>query len=165
MATRSTFPRNDHDTAAHRRDHPDCRRRALGRGAHDDLIFAADDLADVIHINELLARRFLGLAAEVVEQVVPIDVVLVGAAVEFNATLEQPFLDVRRTGSGGAFGGCGGSIGPSGGALYAMAWGINRGLLPAETFKPAVMKGYRALANNIQPSGMMGFIQRMLGAR
>jgi unsaturated rhamnogalacturonyl hydrolase len=44
---------------------------------------------------------------------------------------------------------------------YAMAWGINRGLLPAKTFKPAVMKGYRALANNIQPSGMMGFIQKI----
>jgi hypothetical protein len=45
--------------------------------------------------------------------------------------------------------------------IYSMAWGINRGLLPAETFKPAVMKGYRALANNIQPSGMMGFIQKI----
>jgi rhamnogalacturonyl hydrolase YesR len=44
---------------------------------------------------------------------------------------------------------------------YAMAWGINRGLLPAETFKPAVMKAYRALANNIQPTGMMGYIQKI----
>lgn len=45
--------------------------------------------------------------------------------------------------------------------IYSMAWGINRGLLPADVFKPEVMKGYKALANNIQPSGMMGFIQKI----
>jgi rhamnogalacturonyl hydrolase YesR len=44
---------------------------------------------------------------------------------------------------------------------YAMAWGINRGLLPAETFRPAVMKGYQALARNIQPTGMLGFVQKI----
>jgi hypothetical protein len=42
-----------------------------------------------------------------------------------------------------------------------MAWGINRGLLPADAFKPAVMKGDQALANNIQPTGMMGLIQKI----
>ena len=45
--------------------------------------------------------------------------------------------------------------------IYAMAWGINRGLLPADTFSPAVMKGYQALANNIQPTGMLGFVQKI----
>ncbi len=45
--------------------------------------------------------------------------------------------------------------------VYGMAWGINRGLLPAESFRPAVMKGYAALANHIQPSGMMGFVQKI----
>ena len=44
---------------------------------------------------------------------------------------------------------------------YAMAWGISRGLLPAETFRPAVMKGYQALAKNIQPTGMLGFVQKI----
>jgi unsaturated rhamnogalacturonyl hydrolase len=44
---------------------------------------------------------------------------------------------------------------------YAMAWGINRGLLPAATFRPAVMKGYQALAKNIQPTGMLGFVQKI----
>ncbi len=44
---------------------------------------------------------------------------------------------------------------------YAMAWGINRGLLPAETFRPAVMNGYQALAKNIQPTGMLGFVQKI----
>ena len=45
--------------------------------------------------------------------------------------------------------------------VQAMAWGINRGLLPAETFRPVVMKGYHALAANIQPSGMLGFVQKV----
>jgi len=44
---------------------------------------------------------------------------------------------------------------------YAMAWGINRGLLPEDTFRPVVMKGYQALAKNIQPSGMLGFVQKI----
>ena len=64
------------------------------------LIAGGDDLADVIHIDELLARRFLGLAAQVIEHVVAIKVVLVGAAIEFHA-LEELFLDVRRAGGGG----------------------------------------------------------------
>jgi unsaturated rhamnogalacturonyl hydrolase len=45
--------------------------------------------------------------------------------------------------------------------VYAMAWGINRGLLPAETYRPAVMKGYQALAKNIRPDGMLGFVQKI----
>lgn len=45
--------------------------------------------------------------------------------------------------------------------VAAMAWGINRGLLPAEIFRPAVMKGYEALAKNIQPTGMLGFVQKI----
>jgi hypothetical protein len=45
--------------------------------------------------------------------------------------------------------------------VYAMAWGLNRGLLPAATFRPAVMKGYQALANNIQATGMLGFVQKI----
>jgi unsaturated rhamnogalacturonyl hydrolase len=55
-------------------------------------------------------------------------------------------------------------IGESSGSAfftYAMAWGINRGLLAGEVFRPAVMKGYQALAKNIQPSGMMGFVQKI----
>ncbi|MEO5714828.1 MAG: DUF4861 family protein, partial [Luteolibacter sp.] len=51
----------------------------------------------------------------------------------------------------------------SGSAFFvqAMAWGINRGLLPAGKFRPAVMKGYEALAKNIQPDGMMGYVQKI----
>jgi rhamnogalacturonyl hydrolase YesR len=55
-------------------------------------------------------------------------------------------------------------MGESSGSSFfidGMAWGINRGLLPAATFRPAVMKGYQALAKNIQPSGMLGFVQKI----
>lgn len=45
--------------------------------------------------------------------------------------------------------------------VYAMAWGLNRGLLPAEKFQSAVDKGYQALAKNIQADGMLGFVQKI----
>lgn len=57
-----------------------------------------------------------------------------------------------------------GPIGESSGTsffTYAMAWGLNRGLLPAKTYRPAVMKGLTALMKNIQPDGMLGFVQRV----
>jgi len=57
-----------------------------------------------------------------------------------------------------------GPVGESSGSAfftYAMAWGVNRGLLPANTFRPAVMKGWRALAGNIQPDGRLGFVQQI----
>jgi rhamnogalacturonyl hydrolase YesR len=57
-----------------------------------------------------------------------------------------------------------GPVGESSGTaffVYAMAWGVNRGLLPAETFRPAVMNGWRALCKNIQPDGMLGFVQKI----
>lgn len=44
---------------------------------------------------------------------------------------------------------------------YAMAWGLNRGLLPEDRFRPAVMKGWQALAKNIQPDGMLGYVQKI----
>ena len=56
--------------------------------------------------------------------------------------------------------GCGESSGSSF-FVQAIAWGVNRGLLPAATFRPAAMKGYQALAGNIQPSGMLGFVQEI----
>ncbi len=44
---------------------------------------------------------------------------------------------------------------------YSMAWGLNRGLLPAETFRPIVMKAWQALAGCVQQDGMLGFVQRV----
>ena len=51
----------------------------------------------------------------------------------------------------------------SGSSFFAlgMAWGINRGLLPEKEFRPAVMNCYHALAANIQPTGMLGFVQKI----
>jgi len=45
--------------------------------------------------------------------------------------------------------------------IQAMAWGVNRGLLPADKFRPEIMKGYKALTKNIQPDGMLGFVQKV----
>ena len=44
---------------------------------------------------------------------------------------------------------------------YAMAWGLNRELLPDTPFRPAAMNGYQALAKNIQADGMLGFVQKI----
>lgn len=58
----------------------------------------------------------------------------------------------------------GDAVGESSGTaffVYGMAWGVNRGLLPEETFRPALIKGYEALTKNIQPSGMLGFVQQI----
>ncbi|MEI7910273.1 MAG: glycoside hydrolase family 88 protein [Verrucomicrobiota bacterium] len=45
--------------------------------------------------------------------------------------------------------------------VYAMAWGVNRGLLPAATFRPRIMLGFQALTRNIQPTGMLGYVQKV----
>jgi len=44
---------------------------------------------------------------------------------------------------------------------YAMAWGLNRNLLPSDAFRPAVMNAYQALVKNIRPDGMLGFVQKI----
>lgn len=57
-----------------------------------------------------------------------------------------------------------GPVGESSGSAfftYAMAWGLNRGLLPQETYRPIVMKAWAALANNIREDGMLGYVQRI----
>jgi rhamnogalacturonyl hydrolase YesR len=42
---------------------------------------------------------------------------------------------------------------------YALAWGINRGLLPADTVQPAVLRAWSALAARVGPEGHLGYIQ------
>ena len=64
------------------------------------LVAHGDDLAVVIHVHEALARRLVGFAADVVELVGAIDVVLVTAAVEFDA-LFQLLHDVGIASGGG----------------------------------------------------------------
>ncbi len=45
--------------------------------------------------------------------------------------------------------------------VYGIAWGLNRGLLPEETFRPAAEKGWAALEGCIQRDGMPGHIQKI----
>jgi rhamnogalacturonyl hydrolase YesR len=45
------------------------------------------------------------------------------------------------------------------GFVYAMAWGINNGLLDAATYMPIVQSGWNALVNAIQPNGALGWVQ------
>lgn len=43
---------------------------------------------------------------------------------------------------------------------YAMAWGINHGILDAATYRPLVLRAWAALADKVQPNGLLGFAQR-----
>jgi unsaturated rhamnogalacturonyl hydrolase len=44
---------------------------------------------------------------------------------------------------------------------YALAWGINSGLLDRGTYEPAVRRGWTALVKAMQPDGMLGWVQRI----
>jgi rhamnogalacturonyl hydrolase YesR len=42
---------------------------------------------------------------------------------------------------------------------YAMAWGMNRGLLDPKTFRPVVQKSWAGMISHIYASGRLGSIQ------
>lgn len=44
--------------------------------------------------------------------------------------------------------------------VYAMAWGINHGVLDRRTYLPVVLKGWAGLTAAIQPDGLLGYVQR-----
>lgn len=44
---------------------------------------------------------------------------------------------------------------------YALAWGINEGLLDAATYRPVVARGWSALVRAVKPDGMLGWVQRI----
>lgn len=44
---------------------------------------------------------------------------------------------------------------------YALAWGVNEGLLDRAAFEPAVRKGWKALVHAVQPTGMLGYVQHV----
>jgi rhamnogalacturonyl hydrolase YesR len=50
----------------------------------------------------------------------------------------------------------------SGSALftYAMAWGINHGVLPATTYKPVVAKAWKGMLSHVYADGRLGCIQQ-----
>ena len=47
----------------------------------------------------------------------------------------------------------------SGFFVYALAYGINEGLLPKEEFLPAVEKGWQALVSAVREDGKLGYVQ------
>ena len=53
----------------------------------------------------------------------------------------------------------GGEASGSGFYVYALAWGINNGILDKETYLPAVKKGWVGLNGLIQPDGRVGWTQ------
>jgi len=53
----------------------------------------------------------------------------------------------------------GGEVSGSGFFCYALAWGINNGLLDKETYLPAVKKAWEALNGCINEEGRVGWVQ------
>jgi len=43
--------------------------------------------------------------------------------------------------------------------VFGMAWGIRQGILPAKTYLPAVLKGWKALEEAVHPNGFLGYVQ------
>lgn len=43
--------------------------------------------------------------------------------------------------------------------IYALAYGINQGLLDRTTFLPVIEKGWKAMANAVEPDGKLGYVQ------
>jgi rhamnogalacturonyl hydrolase YesR len=42
-----------------------------------------------------------------------------------------------------------------------MAWGINNGILPKEKYQPVVIKAWNGLVAAVQPSGKLGWVQKI----
>jgi len=53
----------------------------------------------------------------------------------------------------------GGEASGSGFYCYALAWGINQGILPRETYLPVVEKAWTGLNSLLTPEGYMGWVQ------
>lgn len=47
---------------------------------------------------------------------------------------------------------------------YGLAWGINNGFLDKQLFLPAVEKAWKALTNNVNDQGRLGFVQQVAGS-
>ncbi len=44
---------------------------------------------------------------------------------------------------------------------YALAWGVNQGLLDKETYMPYALRGWHGLTNIVKPSGKLGWTQQI----
>jgi rhamnogalacturonyl hydrolase YesR len=45
--------------------------------------------------------------------------------------------------------------------VYGLAWGVNRGLLDAATYRPAIDKGWAALTRAVAKDGKLGWVQQV----
>jgi len=54
-----------------------------------------------------------------------------------------------------------GEVSGSGFFTYAMAWGVNNGLLDKGEYTPAIMKAWKGLAACQQESGKVGWVQNI----
>jgi rhamnogalacturonyl hydrolase YesR len=45
--------------------------------------------------------------------------------------------------------------------IYAMAWGVNNGVLDRKTFQPIIRKGWSGLAHCVSREGKLGFVQQI----
>lgn len=45
--------------------------------------------------------------------------------------------------------------------VYALAYGVNEGLLDKDTYKPVIMKGWRAMTDAVLPDGKLGYVQQI----
>lgn len=57
----------------------------------------------------------------------------------------------------------GGEASGSGFDCYALAWGINQGILAKKTYQPAVEKAWTALTKLVSPEGRVGWVQPIGG--
>lgn len=46
---------------------------------------------------------------------------------------------------------------------YALAWGINNGLLDKAEYEEALMKAWNGMTNNVTPYGKLGYVQQIAG--
>ena len=45
--------------------------------------------------------------------------------------------------------------------VYALAWGVNEGLLDRAQYEPVIRNGWAALVRAVHPNGMLGWVQRI----
>ena len=44
--------------------------------------------------------------------------------------------------------------------VYGMAWGVNKGILPAKKYRPVIIKAWNALASDaVHDNGFLGYVQ------
>ena len=95
--------------------------------------------------NDPLRPRFLAQYKEMAQKIAGLQ----GKDGYWSASLLDPASRPMPESSGSGF------------FTYAFAWGIRNGVLDRATYEPAVHKGWSALVRAVQPSGMLGYVQRV----